>query len=154
MGLDDYRYDVGGAPVVFSTGHKRPDNPLNRPEIHYEKMILSLVGLAVLVAAVFLGSGIACSVAGAELDIVYRILLCVAAAVVYMMSLSRRAVIWLVHLYQNKASDATRLRCVFEPSCSEYMILAVEKYGTIRGVIKGVRRLLRCHAPNGGQDYP
>ena len=102
----------------------------------------------------FWGSGIACGAAGLEPDLVYRILLCVAAAAVYMLCLSRRAVIWLVHLYQNKASDATRLRCVFEPSCSEYMILAVEKYGTIRGVIKGVRRLLRCHAPNGGEDYP
>ena len=49
---------------------------------------------------------------------------------------------------------ASRLKCVFEPSCSEYMILAVNKYGLVRGVIKGIRRLLRCHPPNGGKDYP
>ena len=65
-----------------------------------------------------------------------------------------QALIWCVHLYQNKASDATRLKCVFEPSCSEYMILAVNKYGFFRGVYKGIRRLQRCHPPNGGKDYP
>ncbi|MBR2615982.1 MAG: membrane protein insertion efficiency factor YidD [Clostridia bacterium] len=68
--------------------------------------------------------------------------------------MAKSAVIWLVHLYQNKASDRTRLKCMFEPSCSEYMILAVEKYGVVRGVFKGIRRLLRCHPPNGGKDYP
>jgi putative membrane protein insertion efficiency factor len=35
--------------------------------------------------------------------------------------------------------------CVFYPSCSEYMILATEKYGGLRGVSMGVKRILRCH---------
>ena len=83
-----------------------------------------------------------------------RFLISLAVSAVYVLILSKRAVIWLVHLYQNRASDATRLRCVFTPSCSEYMILAVEKYGSVIGVIKGIRRLMRCHAPNGGEDYP
>lgn len=154
MDNDDYAYDVGGAPVVFSSGYKRPNNPLNRPEIHYGKMILSLIGLAVLVIVVYLVTGPISSTVGVKIETINRIFLCMAVSVIYIWILSRRAVIWFVHLYQNKASDATRLKCVFEPSCSEYMILAVKKYGTIRGVIKGIRRLLRCHAPNGGEDYP
>ena len=45
--------------------------------------------------------------------------------------------------------------CRFEPSCSEYMILAVRKYGPIRGAAKGVRRICRCHPWNpGGYDPP
>ena len=64
-------YDVGGAPVVFSTGHKRPVNPLRRPQVRYGKMAASVIGLAVLFATVFFVSGFvesagtrACSVGG------------------------------------------------------------------------------------------
>ncbi|MCL6581862.1 MAG: membrane protein insertion efficiency factor YidD [Firmicutes bacterium] len=45
-------------------------------------------------------------------------------------------------------------RCVFVPSCSEYAIQAVAKYGTSRGLALTVRRLLRCHPGNGGYDPP
>ena len=32
--------------------------------------------------------------------------------------------------------------------------LSIEKYGAIKGLIKGCIRLLRCHPPNGGRDEP
>ena len=35
--------------------------------------------------------------------------------------------------------------CRFHPTCSEYMLEAVRKYGTARGVWLGLRRLSRCH---------
>ena len=45
--------------------------------------------------------------------------------------------------------------CRFYPSCSEYFILAVRKYGPIRGAAKGVGRLCRCHPWHpGGYDPP
>ncbi len=46
-------------------------------------------------------------------------------------------------------------RCRFTPSCSNYFIEAVEKYGAIRGAAKGLWRLCRCHpfCP-GGYDPP
>ena len=59
-----------------------------------------------------------------------------------------------VLLYQKHAPEHIRRSCLFEPSCSEYMLLAVEKYGVIVGVCKGINRLCRCHHPNGGKDYP
>lgn len=62
--------------------------------------------------------------------------------------------IWFVRLYQRYAPASTRQSCLFEPSCSNYMIMAIEKYGFYRGVIKGLKRLKRCHQPNGGIDYP
>lgn len=65
-----------------------------------------------------------------------------------------RILIWFVRIYQARAREETRKRCLFYPSCSAYMILAIEKYGALRGVPKGIGRLLRCHAPNGGVDYP
>jgi putative membrane protein insertion efficiency factor len=62
--------------------------------------------------------------------------------------------IWMVRVYQKYASWELRLSCVFTPSCSEYMILAIEKYGAIKGLFRGLKRLCRCHHPNGGIDNP
>ena len=45
--------------------------------------------------------------------------------------------------------------CRFEPSCSEYMIQAIRKYGPIRGVAKGAYRICRCNPfCAGGYDPP
>jgi uncharacterized protein len=45
--------------------------------------------------------------------------------------------------------------CRFEPSCSEYFIAAVHKYGPLRGACKGVGRICRCNPWNpGGLDPP
>ena len=45
--------------------------------------------------------------------------------------------------------------CRFTPSCSEYFILAVRKYGPVRGVCKGVGRICRCNPWHpGGYDPP
>jgi putative membrane protein insertion efficiency factor len=45
--------------------------------------------------------------------------------------------------------------CRFHPSCSEYMIGAVQKYGPLRGACKGVWRICRCNPWNqGGFDPP
>lgn len=144
--MSDFDFRVEGAPVVFSTRPPVPYNPLHRPEIHYRKPILAAV-----IWLVSLGALIRCGVLWFPR---YTFLACLGWTLLYFALIAKRALIWTVHLYQNKASDRTRLKCVFEPSCSEYMILAVNKYGLIRGVIKGVRRLLRCHPPNGGKDYP
>ena len=47
-------------------------------------------------------------------------------------------------------SDAV---CRFRPTCSQYMYEAVEKYGSVRGVWLGFKRILRCHPWNkGGYD--
>ncbi len=34
--------------------------------------------------------------------------------------------------------------CVFYPSCSDYTIQAIEKYGVIKGLYKGIKRIIRC----------
>ncbi len=45
------------------------------------------------------------------------------------------------------------LTCRFEPSCSDYTYEAVEKYGALRGGIKGLYRVLRCNPfSKGGYD--
>ncbi|MBR2464174.1 MAG: membrane protein insertion efficiency factor YidD [Clostridia bacterium] len=66
----------------------------------------------------------------------------------------RCLLIGLVLLYKVFAPMRIRSECRFQPTCSTYMIRAVQKYGVIVGVFKGIRRILRCHPPNGGIDEP
>ena len=46
------------------------------------------------------------------------------------------------------------IKCRFEPSCSQYMILSLQKYGLWKGLAKGIDRLKRCRAKDGGFDEP
>ncbi|WP_245764609.1 membrane protein insertion efficiency factor YidD [Planctomicrobium piriforme] len=63
--------------------------------------------------------------------------------------------IGLVYLYRVTAGPFLGGRCRFEPSCSEYFIQAVKKYGPVRGAVKGIWRILRCHPfCEGGVDPP
>jgi uncharacterized protein len=65
------------------------------------------------------------------------------------------AIIACVRLYQLTLSPIFGRRCRFQPTCSNYMIQAVEKYGAIRGLIKGIWRILRCNPfCRGGYDPP
>ena len=144
--MEEERIEVSGAPVVFTDAKEPPYNPLIRPTISYKKPTLLLIAfLIAMVGCVWFFSGERSP---------YRVWACVGFVVLFLAVFGRKAAIWCVRLYQSKASDETRLKCVFEPSCSEYMILAIRKFGLLIGSVKGVRRLLRCHPPNGGQDYP
>ena len=69
--------------------------------------------------------------------------------------LACRGLIALIWAYQRTLSPLLGPACRFEPSCSRYMVGAVTKYGLIRGVGRGLRRLSRCHPWNpGGYDPP
>ncbi len=63
--------------------------------------------------------------------------------------------IWAVRGYQYAISPWLGRHCRFEPTCSEYFILAVRKYGAVRGGLRGLARIGRCHplCP-GGYDPP
>ena len=63
-------------------------------------------------------------------------------------------VIGVVLMYKAFAPKKMRDRCRFEPTCSTYMVMAINKYGLIKGFIKGLKRISRCKPPNGGIDYP
>lgn len=68
---------------------------------------------------------------------------------------SKKLTIGLVHLYQHYAPDRVRRKCLFKPTCSEYMILAVKKYGVIKGLSKGLYRVVfRCRGYVYSIDYP
>lgn len=69
--------------------------------------------------------------------------------------LPKKLAIALVRFYQGAISPLLGPRCRFTPSCSHYMIGAIEKYGLVRGILKGTWRIMRCHPFNrGGYDPP
>jgi putative membrane protein insertion efficiency factor len=65
----------------------------------------------------------------------------------------RSAALFLLRCYKRFLSPLLPPMCRFEPTCSVYTMHAVEKYGTLRGIWLGIRRLARCHPFNpGGWD--
>ena len=80
------------------------------------------------------------------------VLCVIIGAVTYFML--RRIFIGAVLLYKVFAPLEMRGQCRFTPTCSTYMILAIQKWGIIIGVTKGIGRIRRCKPPNGGEDYP
>lgn len=66
-----------------------------------------------------------------------------------------QSLIWLVKIYQRAISPLIGPNCRFQPTCSEYMIGAIRKYGCLRGSLRGIWRILRCHPfSRGGVDPP
>ncbi len=68
-----------------------------------------------------------------------------------------------IHLYQKTISpDHSWMRhafpggfCKYQPTCSQYMDISLEKYGLIRGLWRGIWRIVRCNPfSKGGLDLP
>jgi putative membrane protein insertion efficiency factor len=65
----------------------------------------------------------------------------------------REAGITLIKGYRRFVSPMLPQSCRFTPSCSLYTLQAIEKYGLLKGILMGARRLLRCHPfSEGGYD--
>ena len=64
----------------------------------------------------------------------------------------RKALVLLVRGYQIVLSPMMGGACRFEPSCSNYMIEALERHGAFKGLLLGIYRILRCH-PFGKYGY-
>lgn len=130
-----------------------PELKLIRPRINYFSAFLYIVvhvAVGVIIAYIW---GLA-TVQRGDLNLVDMTVskLYITIPFTFLITL-RYTFIWFVKLYQRYAKSETRLRCCMTPSCSEYAIMALKKYGAILGCIKTWRRLLRCHPP-GGIDYP
>lgn len=135
-----------------------PENKLYRPKINFVKAsvvtvgtIVGTLGISFLLALLFRDTGLLGFENKSQLQAFLNIY-CAAQILVLVVTL-RYIMIWFIKVYQRYAKSETRLRCCYTPSCSEYAILALKKYGAIIGGIKTVRRLLRC-GPLGGIDYP
>jgi putative membrane protein insertion efficiency factor len=63
-----------------------------------------------------------------------------------------KALIWLVKIYQLTLSPLIGGGCRYTPSCSQYMIEAIDVWGPAKGIWMGLRRISRC-APWGGHGH-
>jgi len=63
--------------------------------------------------------------------------------------------IGLIKLYKNSVSIFLPPSCKFYPSCSEYSIISIEKYGILKGILLSIFRVLRCNPfSKGGINFP
>lgn len=65
----------------------------------------------------------------------------------------KRILIYLIEKYQKYISPMLGNNCKYYPSCSEYTKKAIEKYGALKGIFYGLKRILRCNPfSKGGYD--
>lgn len=124
---------------------------LDFPNIKWANIILKII--LPIIIAVFL-----CLSLQLLFDTFYAIVIAIFCFLVYCIFITKNIILTSVKIYQRFAPRRIRLKCRFEPSCSQYMILAIEKYGVIKGVVKGIKRLSKCNnrgdGMRGGFDYP
>ncbi len=58
--------------------------------------------------------------------------------------------ILIIKTYQLSIGILFRGHCRFSPTCSEYMLQSIKKHGTIKGALKGVHRISKCHPYSNG----
>ena len=68
----------------------------------------------------------------------------------------RKVVILPIRGYQILISPLLGQNCRFTPSCSTYMIQAVEEWGIFKGIWLGIKRISKCHpwGPHGHDPVP
>ena len=71
----------------------------------------------------------------------------------YLRTLPKRVLLWMIRFYRACISPMHTPCCRFTPTCSQYALEAVEKYGASKGGYLALRRILRCHPfHEGGYD--
>ena len=135
------------------------NRPLVRPQINLLKA--AIIFVVVLAINICSSCGIIYLLSHLEWYNHFEITICVQFMIIFsvmciisLLIFAKRIVIFTIRMYQRYAPYDIRSSCLFVPNCSEYMVLAIEKYGLVKGIKKGVDRYHRCHAPNGGEDYP
>lgn len=65
----------------------------------------------------------------------------------------KKIIIYFIKIYRKYISPLKAPSCRFYPTCSQYAIQAIEKYGLLRGGFMSIKRIVRCNPYNmGGYD--
>ncbi len=63
----------------------------------------------------------------------------------------KRVLLAVVRFYRRRISPVTKPCCRFIPTCSEYAMIAIDRYGARKGGVMAARRILRCHPFHRGE---
>ncbi|MBC7194806.1 MAG: membrane protein insertion efficiency factor YidD [Caldisericia bacterium] len=68
----------------------------------------------------------------------------------------KKLVLFLIRFYQKVISPLFPPSCRYTPTCSQYTFEAVQKYGVLKGLFLGIKRILRCNPffPGGEDPVP
>ena len=68
----------------------------------------------------------------------------------------KKIILLLITLYQKYISIFLGKNCRFYPTCSAYTYEAIEKFGIIKGIFLGIKRIIKCHPfhPGGYDPVP
>ena len=126
----------------------RPDTNIKTALISVFMFILATGAFVWLARYVFVNAGISAYLPS-EVGIFYNshpflsmAVLCAAVVTVELFCCLKYAIIGAIRLYQRYAPEEMRRRCLFMPTCSEYAILSIRKYGSIIGLCKTYYRLV------------
>lgn len=68
----------------------------------------------------------------------------------------KKLILYFIKLYKKFISPIFKfmgIECKYYPTCSEYTKMAIEKYGCIKGIILGIKRIIKCNPfSKGGYD--
>ena len=65
----------------------------------------------------------------------------------------KHVLIALVRFYQKYISPLTPPTCRYVPTCSQYALEALQKYGALKGGWLAIKRICRCHPFHKGHDF-
>lgn len=144
------------------------ERPLVRPNTSYKKaalcislFLLANCGVTILLYYLIRWLGISSFLPRviyyfyAEHHTVFIILLILIEYLIGGLIALKPALIGAVRLYQRYAPERIRRKCLFKPTCSEYTILVIEKYGVLRGVYKSyIRVFKKCRGRTYRIDEP
>lgn len=135
-------------------------NEVDDPRNYSYKRVLCRPKIAWLKVIGYLLSVLACAFMTLFLMIQYgaapiwAVIIVIFLVFLFIVADFKRILCTCIKIYQRYAPSNLRNKCRFEPSCSEYMILAIEKHGICKGIKKGIKRLRRCNINGGGYDFP
>lgn len=122
---------------------------IKRPNVSW---IHGLTRLLLLIAGGFAVSTIIVSVWPSANS--YRLILADVCAISLAILTARQNVLLAIRLYQCYAPEHIRRRCAMTPTCSEYAVLAIRRYGVLRGSLMTYRRLRHRCDGTPVIDYP
>ena len=118
------------------------ERPLYRPPVTYGKAFAIVFAAVICMATIAVAVFFLLLLLGFSFNVFFYI-----AIYVFLIALIflRRLAVLCIRLYQHYASEEVRRRCLLKPTCSEYAIIVIKKYGFVIGFIKTwIRLVCKC----------